>query len=621
MTFSSLAFLFIFFPVIFLLYSIFRNNRVRNILLIIASLLFYAYGEPVAVFIMLISICFNYLFGLMCGGVFGRKVVEAGNKKPTLQIAGLEIVDLEIEDLETEDLETEGLEIENLKAEDLEAEDLEAEDLEAEDLEIENLKAGDLKAGDLEAEDLETEDLEIEDLEIVDLEIEDLEIVYQEEENIEIDKESSAKDKIGAEEEARVEEKKSTKEKTEVVGKEETACKRGAVAKLGLIAAIIMNIGLLIVFKYLDFFMESVGLGSYALHLALPIGISFFTFQGLSYVVDVYRDRKQVQKNILSVMLYISFFPQLIAGPIVKYHDIKEALNSREFNIDRIIKGLQRFIFGLGKKVLIAGPMGLMVDSIFGLNFSNIGVASAWIVGISYMFQIYFDFSGYSDMAIGLGCIFGFDFRENFDKPYIADGIQAFWRRWHISLSTWFKEYVYIPLGGNRKGRARTYINKFIVFMLTGLWHGANWTFICWGMLHGIALIVEDSIKKMFNKEKKVEPEKSKQVKEGIVKHIYTLLFVMVTFIIFRADSISYALKMIVRLFYGYGSNAKTFSLVTPMYLIALVLAIVFSTSLPNKVATKAGKWLPGILSVFVYIISILMLISGGYNPFIYFRF
>lgn len=475
MTFSSLVFLFVFFPVVFLLYSVCRNNQIRNILLIIASLAFYAYGEPVAVFIMLISILLNYLFGLTCAGEFTKKMDD--NSKTCI-----------------------------------------------------------------------------------------------------------------------------------------------LVRKAGLVCAVILNIGLLFIYKYADFFLVSIGLEKYKIGLALPIGISFFTFQGLSYVVDVYRDKECVQKNFLSVMLYISFFPQLIAGPIVKYHDIKEQLSVREFNIDRIGNGLQRFIFGLGKKVIIAGPMGLMADSVYSLSVGGIGQAAAFIAAISYMFQIYFDFSGYSDMAIGLGCIFGFDFKENFDKPYAASSMQIFWRKWHISLSTWFKEYVYIPLGGNRKGRIRTYVNKFIVFLLTGLWHGANWTFILWGIMHGSALIVEDSVKRVIAK-KEVTASKIVTVITNVLGHIYTLLFTMLAFIFFRADSVVYALKMIGRLFCEGGSNAVAFSLITPTYILALVLAVILSSTLIDKVLEKTKIWMLRVFSVVIYIISIVMILSGGYNPFIYFRF
>lgn len=479
MTFSSLVFLFIFFPVVFILYAACKNNLYRNILLVVTSLVFYAYGEPVAVFIMLISICLNYIFGLMCGEVF-------------------------------------------------------------------------------------------------------------------------------------IDRKNDIKESSILVGK--------VLKKIGLILAIILNIGLLIVFKYGDFFLNSLGLGKYALHLQLPIGISFFTFQGLSYVIDVYRDKKCVQKNLLSIMLYISFFPQLIAGPIVKYHDVKKQLKKRKLSNARVAKGLQRFIFGLGKKVIIAGPMGLMVDSIYSLNPTSVGMWTAWIAGLSYMFQIYFDFSGYSDMAIGLGCIFGFDFKENFDKPYAADSLQQFWRKWHISLSTWFKEYVYIPLGGNRCGLLRTMINKFIVFFLTGLWHGANWTFICWGLLHGIGVSIEGLIKKKSSNVCSQVP-KGISIVLKLLSHIYVLLFVMIAFVVFRADNLSIAVTMIGKLFGGTGSDAIAFSCITPLYLIALVLAIVCSSTWLDRFVGKMRTWILQAFSLIVFVVSVAMIIAGGYNPFIYFRF
>lgn len=480
MTFSSLVFLFIFFPIVFLLYAVGKNNIYRNILLIVTSLLFYAYGEPVAVFIMLISICLNYVFGLMCGEVF------TDNKN---------------------------------------------------------------------------------------------------------DQESQSSNLSGR-----------------------------FLKTIGLILAIVLNIGLLVVFKYGDFFLNSLGLGRYALHLQLPIGISFFTFQGLSYVIDVYRDKKCVQKNLLSIMLYISFFPQLIAGPIVKYHDVREQLEKRELSSERVAKGLQRFIFGLGKKVIIAGPMGLMVDSVYSLNPASVGMWTAWIVGFSYMFQIYFDFSGYSDMAIGLGCIFGFDFKENFNNPYAAGSLQQFWRRWHISLSTWFKEYVYIPLGGNRCGLFRTVINKSIVFFLTGLWHGANWTFICWGLLHGIGVSVESLIKKKCMNAYAQAPKGISTVIK-LISHIYVLIFVMIAFIIFRADNLVVATTMIGKLFGGYGSNTIAFSCITPTYMIALILATAYSTTLVGRIGSKMPSWVLQVLSILVFVISVAMIIAGGYNPFIYFRF
>lgn len=224
------------------------------------------------------------------------------------------------------------------------------------------------------------------------------------------------------------------------------------------------------------------------INVKLPIGISFFTFQALSYVVDVYCEKIQLQKSFWKVLLYISFFPQLIAGPIVKYRDISDALSDRKMDIEQIFYGIRRFICGLGKKVLISNAVGQAADAVFNADIAEINILAAWIGAISYMLQIYYDFSGYSDMAIGLGKMFGFEFQENFKYPYGATSIKEFWHRWHISLSTWFKEYLYIPLGGNRKGKFRTGINKLIVFFCTGLWHGANWTFIVWGLFHGFFL-------------------------------------------------------------------------------------------------------------------------------------
>lgn len=256
-------------------------------------------------------------------------------------------------------------------------------------------------------------------------------------------------------------------------------------SKVFLAAAIVINLGLLAVFKYTGMFVTSLntlaGLKIPVPEIALPIGISFFTFQALSYVIDVYRGTVERQKNYFHVLLYISFFPQLIAGPIVKYRDISESIASREQNAKDVARGMRRFICGLCKKVLIANAMGQVADVIFSNDIAALSAFPTWLGAVAYLFQIYYDFSGYSDMAIGLGRMFGFRFKENFLYPYAATNIQDFWRKWHISLSTWFKEYLYIPLGGNRKGKARTVLNRLIVFFLTGLWHGANWTFVVWG--------------------------------------------------------------------------------------------------------------------------------------------
>lgn len=255
-----------------------------------------------------------------------------------------------------------------------------------------------------------------------------------------------------------------------------------------LVLAVICNLGILIVFKYTDFILGMVNSVT-GLHLPLPqirmpIGISFFTFQAMSYVIDVYRETTRAQKNYAKVLLYISFFPQLIAGPIVKYHDVAAEIDQRTVTLDGVALGIRRFSAGLCKKVLLANTLGLVADNLFGASSGSINGAGAWLGAISYMLQIYFDFSGYSDMAIGLGWMFGFHFKENFNYPYISGTIREFWRRWHMSLSGWFLEYLYIPLGGNRKGKFRTVVNKMIVFLCTGIWHGAAINFLFWGVYH-----------------------------------------------------------------------------------------------------------------------------------------
>ena len=468
MTFSSLVFLFMFFPIVFTLYALIKNKLARNIILAIASIIFYAFGEPVAVIIMLISIVFNYFLGLL-----------------------------------------------------------------------------------------------------------------------------AAKPKHD---------------------------------KLAVAIAVIVNIGLLVFYKYLGFFTEIfnsiTGLSLHVMTLRLPIGISFFTFQSLSYVIDVYRNKENVQKNLFSVLLYISFFPQLIAGPIVRYEDIAKQINEREFNIDRITSGLKRFIFGLGKKVILANQMGYVADLVFSQNAGDLGMSASWLGAICYALQIFFDFSGYSDMAIGLGRIFGFDFKENFNFPYIASSIQDFWRRWHISLSTWFKEYVYIPLGGNRKGKLRTTINKLIVFFLTGLWHGANFTFIVWGMLHGLCQLLETY---------QIIPTQKKWFK--YIGHIYTLLIVVITFVLFRADTLAQGFTIIGNMFSGAvgvsAVNSQIIACMNPLFMICFVMAILVATpifpKIREKLSQKSGikmyNYLSYAGSMLLFVVCILLLVSSKYNPFIYFRF
>ena len=468
MTFSSIVFLFAFLPVTFLLYALCRNKLVRNILLMAASLIFYAFGEPVAVVIMVISILFNYLLGLAASGT--------KHDRPAVFLA------------------------------------------------------------------------------------------------------------------------------------------------------VLLNIGLLVAYKYTGFFVQTLdtvtGLSIPVPQIRLPIGISFFTFQGLSYVIDVYRKKECVQKNLFSVLLYIAFFPQLIAGPIVRYEDIAAQLDEREFTADRVSRGIHRFILGLGKKVLIANQMGLVADAVFGAAPEQVGAGAAWIGAVCYSLQIFFDFSGYSDMAIGLGCVFGFDFLENFNYPFISGNIQEFWRRWHISLSTWFKEYVYIPLGGNRKGKVRTTVNKLIVFFLTGFWHGANFTFIVWGMLHGLFQMLETY---------QIVPTKQKWFKP--ISHVYTLLVVVVTFVLFRADTLSQGFALIADMFTlraGDASvNALILSNISALFLISFAFALLLSTPVFRIAREKAAvsrfaahyEYLSYIGSLAIFALCILSLVSSSYNPFIYFRF
>ncbi len=469
MVFSSVTFLCIFFPIVFLLHAVLPNGKMRNAALILASLLFYAYGEPVYVILLLVSVVLNYLFGL---GVAGRK------------------------------------------------------------------------------------------------------------------------------------------------------------KKAVLTAAVIVNIGLLFVFKYAGFFVSSLNSllpGSAALpvpKLSLPIGISFYTFQALSYVIDVYRGQTEVQRKFFRLLLYVSFFPQLIAGPIVKYHDIEKEIATRNATVDDIFSGLTRFSIGLGKKVLIANTMAYAADTIFAMPASNVGLLASWVGAIAYVLQIYFDFSGYSDMAIGLGRMFGFHFLENFNYPYISDSIREFWRRWHISLSTWFRDYLYIPLGGNRKGRTRTIINKYIVFFCTGFWHGANWTFLIWGLFHGTLQMCE---------EKHWIP-----VHRGwrVFNHIYTLLMVTVGFVIFRADTMGQAGTMLAAMF-GFGSKnsygfVQAAALLSPYMIVVLLCAIIGCTPLPKLLAerwrrTSAGRAVGEFalmgLSLVLLGLSLMALAAESYNPFIYFRF
>ena len=476
MVFSSLVFLCIFLPVTFLLYYLIPSMKVRNGLLILVSLIFYAYGEPVYVFLIIGSTIFNYVFGLLLDRQWNKESHR----------------------------------------------------------------------------------------------------------------------------------------------------------RCIMILAVVLNLAFLGVFKYADMVLST--LGCKTLGLALPIGISFYTFQAMSYVIDIYRGTVKAQKNYFKVLLYISFFPQLIAGPIVKYYDIERQISNRVIDGEEIAKGLRRFIIGLSKKVLISNVVAVVADAVFALKMGQINICSAWIGAIAYMLQIYYDFSGYSDMAIGLGHMFGFTFQENFRHPYSAVSIQDFWRKWHISLSTWFKEYLYIPLGGNRKGRIRTWLNRWIVFFFTGLWHGANWTFVLWGLYHGFFLFLEDLAGK-----KKEPSNQNKFIAEikGLVGHIYVLLVVCVGFVVFRADTIMQGVGVIRKMFSGFCFDADRMSLAlqqcTPLFLFTVIIAVIgqfpwlqkLQKCLNEKYAKVYGYFegISYILAVALLILCLLSLSSGTYNPFIYFRF
>lgn len=465
MVFSSAVFLFAFLPVVFILHTVIRNTTARNVLLIVASLIFYAWGEPVYVVLLLASILINYLLGRF---VWGRKPV--------------------------------------------------------------------------------------------------------------------------------------------------------------LVAAVIVNLAFLIVFKYAGFIVQSINAIPFISlkepKISMPIGISFYTFQAMSYVIDTYRDERKRPGSFLDVMLYVCLFPQLVAGPIVKYNSVREQLQDRQVSAEGTASGIQRFIVGLSKKMLIANVMAVAVDRMFALDMAQLDMASAWVGAVCYMLQIYFDFSGYSDMAVGMGKMFGFTFPENFDYPYTACSIRQFWKRWHISLTSWFREYLYFPLGGNRKGRARTLFNRFFVFLCTGIWHGADWTFVVWGIYHGVLTMLETVLVKDKNAGKAADSAKPVI---RVLGHIYTLLAVMIGFVIFRADSMSQAVHFIVSMF-SFGATAvgtmTAVSVMSPLFIITLIIAAVACTPVLRMLPKNAVTRLLGmVLTIILYMLCIMEIAAGSYNPFIYFRF
>jgi alginate O-acetyltransferase complex protein AlgI len=411
-------------------------------------------------------------------------------------------------------------------------------------------------------------------------------------------------------------------------------------SKFYLAMAIVLNLGILITFKYLNFIVANINdlLEFYNMNnetweffliiepnILLPIGISFYTFQALSYVIDVYRGNTPVQKSFINLSLYVSLFPQLIAGPIVRYHDINLQLKNRKHSISKVSKGAERFIIGLGKKVLVANTVALVVDQIFSFPTDTVSFGIAWLGIVLYAIQIYFDFSGYSDMAIGLGKMFGFRFLENFNYPYISRSIQEFWRRWHISLSTWFRDYLYISLGGNRKGKKRTYLNLIIVFFVTGLWHGASWNFIIWGMIHGVFLLIE-----------RVLGKKKLDNVPNVLRHIYVLMVSLFAWVFFRAEDLKTSM-VFVKSMIGFSNIRTNWNVVAQFIdtqlLIALIIAILGSIGFIELIMKRINDYLCkanrqtisallyNMIIIFIFILCVISLAGNTYNPFIYFRF
>lgn len=400
--------------------------------------------------------------------------------------------------------------------------------------------------------------------------------------------------------------------------------------KTGLLISLVTNLSFLAFFKYFNFAFENfqvlvefIGINDASSmsvpQIALPIGISFYTFQTMSYTIDVYFGRVKANPNFINFATYVTMFPQLIAGPIVRYIDVSKQLINRSTSPNNFLTGTERFVIGLAKKVLIANTFGEISDAIFFEDSSIIGTPIAWLGIMSYAFQIYFDFSGYSDMAIGLGKMFGFDFLENFNYPYISTSITGFWRRWHISLSSWFRDYLYIPLGGNRGSSSRTYINLFIVFFITGLWHGSSWNFILWGLFHGTFILIE----RIWIADRLASIWKPFQ-------HIYCLLVVLVGWVFFRAETLPQAITYLSQMFIPSSGDVSLVSYLSFFHvnmktLLLMVIAIFLSTPIYSKVRLSFKKmdieWIYYLGILVLFFLSILYLGAGSYNPFIYFRF
>ncbi|MFD3158106.1 MBOAT family O-acyltransferase [Haloimpatiens sp. FM7330] len=398
---------------------------------------------------------------------------------------------------------------------------------------------------------------------------------------------------------------------------------RKTITRLVLINSIVVNLGILCFFKYYGFVVDNINavfnLGLTAKKLPLPVGISFYTFQTMSYVIDLYLGKVKMQKNIISFAAYVTMFPQLVAGPIVKYGDIAKQLNNRKESLDMFGEGVELFVIGLGKKVLLANNIGILWSSVKALPMNNLSVLSAWLGIIAFTFQIYFDFSGYSDMAIGLGKMFGFHINKNFNYPYISKSITEFWRRWHMSLGSWFREYVYIPLGGNKKGRLKQYRNIFIVWFATGLWHGASWNFVFWGLYFGVFLVIEKTfLLKWFDNKPK------------FIGHVYTMLIVIVGWVLFEFDNITQGLAFI-KVMFGFGTHSLIDgSALYYLYTNALLFIVIIlcSTPIPRKVFLSLqsklkmiGVIVVPIIYMLIVFVSTAYLVNETYNPFLYFRF
>ena len=380
-----------------------------------------------------------------------------------------------------------------------------------------------------------------------------------------------------------------------------------------LCISLVFNLGILFFFKYFNFFIDNINnifnLAIKGVKITLPLGISFYTFQTMSYSIDVYRGKIVPEKNIINFAAFVTLFPQLIAGPIVKYTDINKEISRRVITKDNVEVGIEKFILGLGRKVLIANNIGMLWTEVEGIGFENISTPLAWLGIISFGLQIYFDFSGYSLMAIGLGKMLGFNFPENFNYPYISRSISEFWRRWHITLGSWFKEYVYIPLGGNRKGKVRVTFNLFIVWALTGLWHGASYNFLLWGLFFFLLISIEKlGLINFLNKHR-------------VFSHIYTIVLLLIGWTLFAITDFNGICEYLSKLFLY--SNGEEWIYYLRNYGVSLIIAIIFSLPLVSMFYKKIDnfKWIKTIILMGIFIISVAYLVDATYNPFLYFRF